>query len=123
MNTEMSNAVNTLIETMVADYANWQQGSRRAGINEDILKEQYGGGWVAEAYQLERYTKGFEILVGKKYIKIANNGGVKAFIANTENDKMFPYGSILKPASWSTPARNFARGNVFEDYNVMWTGA
>ena len=82
-----------------------------------------GGGWVAEAYQLERYTKGFEILVGKKYIKIANNGGVKAFIVNTENDKMFPYGSILKPASWSTPARNFARGNVFEDYNVMWTGA
>jgi hypothetical protein len=112
MNTEMSNAVNTLIETMVADYANWQQGSRRAGINEDILKEQ-----------LERYTKGFEILVGKKYIKIANNGGVKAFIVNTENDKMFPYGSILKPASWSTPARNFARGNVFGNYDVKWTGA
>lgn len=113
MNIEMTNAVNTLIETMVADYAKWQGPSHRnPDIRKQILDEQ-----------LERYTNGFEVLVGKKYIKLVNNNSVKAFIVNTENDKMFPYGTILKPASWATPARNFARGNVFGNYNVMWTGA
>jgi len=35
---------------------------------------------------------------------------------------MFRYGDILKAASWATPARNGARGNVFEEYTVRWTG-
>ena len=59
---------------------------------------------------------------GKKYIKIVSNGSVWGFIVNCHDDAKFKYGDILKGASWNTPARNQARGNVFGDYNIQWTG-
>ena len=31
-------------------------------------------------------------------------------------------GDILKAASWNAPATNKARGNIFEEYTVQWTG-
>jgi deoxyadenosine/deoxycytidine kinase len=37
-------------------------------------------------------------------------------------DKMFD-GDILMAKSWAAPATNFARGNIFEDYTIRWTGA
>jgi len=66
---------------------------------------------------------------GSKYIKIETGCSVWGFIVNTENDKKFKYGDILKAASWRAPARNFARGNVIDDSveklrkeTVRWTG-
>lgn len=64
---------------------------------------------------------------GSKYIKIIKRwggGSVGGFIVNTHNDKKFPYGTLLKAASWAAPARNNARGNIFEiaDKKVAWTG-
>ena len=60
---------------------------------------------------------------GSKYIKVISKGSVSAFIVNTENDKKFRYGDILKAASWKAPARNAARGNVLEgNYDINWTG-
>jgi hypothetical protein len=38
------------------------------------------------------------------------------------DDAKFKAGDILKPASWSAPARNRARGNIFGDYKIQWTG-
>jgi hypothetical protein len=29
----------------------------------------------------------------------------------------------LMAKSWAAPATNFARGNIFEDYTIRWTGA
>ena len=52
--------------------------------------------------------------MGKKYVKVVTNESVCAFVVACTNDKKFQYGDILKPACWKTPARNFARGNIFD---------
>ena len=71
---------------------------------------------------IEDFKKDLSAKEGKKYIKIIKDNSVWGFIVNTTDDKMFRYGDILKAASWAAPARNGARGNVFEDYSVAWTG-
>ena len=75
---------------------------------------------------LDNFHDSIEIHTGKKYIKIVRNDGqsmVWGFIVNTDNDSKFKRGDILKPAGWAAPARNKARGNVFEDLSwVQWTG-
>jgi len=63
----------------------------------------------------------FEVKEGKKYIKIIRDDGVHCFIVK-ENDNKFNKGDILKPASWSTPAKNQARGNILSGFNIAWTG-
>lgn len=61
---------------------------------------------------------------GKKYIKVVFDNSVWGFIVNVHNDKDYPFGTLLKAASWATPARNGARGNVVEgDFSwCRWTG-
>ena len=71
----------------------------------------------------DEYVTTLRETYGSKYIKVISNGSVSAFIVNTENDKKFRYGDILKSASWKAPARNAARGNVLEgNYDINWTG-
>ena len=76
----------------------------------------------------ERFKKGLTYEVGNKYIKIVCGNTedaqcrVHSFIVNTDKDKKFKLGDILKPAGWKMPTRNAARGNLFEDYDVSWTG-
>ena len=111
MNEAMNEAVVGLINAMIADYDRWQTANDTREKT-DVQVTMY-----------QNYSASLTAEVGRKYIKIVGNGSVKAFIVNTENDKDFKYGDILKPASWATPARNFARGNVFEDFNIAWTGA
>lgn len=71
---------------------------------------------------IENFKKSFSVNIGKKYIKIVKDGSAWGFIVNTSDDPMFRYGDILKAASWASPARNGARGNVFGNYDVQWTG-
>lgn len=67
----------------------------------------------------------FTIEPGKRYVRIVrqskneavNDRSVWGFVDMTNGD-------ILKPASWKTPAKNFARGNIFEDpkKTFFWMG-
>ena len=69
-----------------------------------------------------------EVDKGSKYLKIVTNNGtqrsVHSFICIRDMGK-FTSGDILKPASWAAPARNFARGNLFQgDFSkIRWMGA
>tara|TARA_R110000823_G_scaffold101636_18_gene218386 strand:- start:170 stop:487 length:318 start_codon:yes stop_codon:yes gene_type:complete len=70
-----------------------------------------------------------EFAEGRNYVKVINtdNGshrGVHSFIVKKAT-KGFVVGDILKAATWSAPATNFKRGNVFDldSVEVRWTGA
>lgn len=106
----MNTALENLFENIKNDYYNWtsRNGTKElTDINLDMIEE---------------FNDKLTMNVGNKYIKIISNGGVWGFIVNTENDKKFKYGDILKAAGWAAPARNAARGNIFEDYEIRWTG-
>lgn len=71
---------------------------------------------------VEEYNSGLRYEIGKKYIKVIDRNSVHSFIVMNDEGK-FKRGDILKAASWRTPARNFARGNIFGEYTIRWTGA
>ena len=73
----------------------------------------------------------FMVKVGQKYIKIGRvsdhssgkMGQVWAFVVNTDDDKLFQRGDILKAAGFNAPARNKPRGNVLNGgFPIQWTG-
>ena len=82
---------------------------------------------VARKMRLE-FATGIEVSYGKKYIKIitgkhGGNRSVWGFIVNTDEDKKFKKGDLLKAAGWAAPARNAARGNILKGgYVINWTG-
>ena len=113
MNNEMKDGMEAMLEHMRADYCGWSRSGMR-DISEEILSESE-----------KRYCDGLHYTVGQKYIKvISESGSVSGFIVNTENDKKFALGDILKPAGWRGPAKNFARGNILERNfsRLRWTG-
>ena len=118
MNTEMA----TLLENIKKDYLNWTSvrtalanhgRSELTDINKSMIAE---------------FNDGLTYKTGSKYIKIITGsagGGssVWGFVVNTDNDKKFKKGDILKPAGWAAPARNAARGNIIDGgYTIRWTG-
>ena len=109
----MQNEINTLIQNIKADYFNWtsQNGTKELSqINKDMI---------------QRFNTELGFKAGNKYIKITtNNGGsVWGFVVNTDTDKKFRKGDILKAAGYNAPARNAARGNIVDGgYNINWTG-
>ena len=105
----MNNEMTALIENIKADYADVRYSSG----NDEIRKEM-----IAEFNEKITYK------AGSKYIKVFSEGGsVWGFVVNTDNDKKFKKGDILKAAGWAAPARNKARGNILEGgYTINWTG-
>ncbi len=107
--------VDAIVELMANDYAEWCH-LRPQQFTKDEMKEEF--------------IRTTVINVGKKYIKLIKtlaNGEprhVCGFIVNVYNDEKFQYGDMLKPSGWATPARNFSRGNVFNNVpnRVDWTG-
>lgn len=86
---------------------------------EDIAAEHF-----KEFPNLTEYSWGYE--VGRKYIKIIENGqwqrSVWGFINLTEftnkRGVKFRVGDVLKAAGWQTPTLNAPRGNLFEGYVI-----
>ena len=117
MKEAMTDKRDDLLDHMRENYVKWSR-SRPDGST-DIKTEME-----------EEYADGLVYEYGSKYIKVIsgkrNQNSVCLFVVNTDRDKKFRFGDILKPAGWAAPARNFARGNVFEEdgFNrVQWTGA
>jgi hypothetical protein len=85
-------------------------------------------GFTSKGY--DTFRKNFIVKVGKKYIKIGRKsdyndkmGQVWAFVVNTDDDKLFKRGDVLKAAGWNAPARNAPRGNVLDGgFPIQWTG-
>ena len=112
----MQQQIEKLIQDIVTDYRNWQQRSVNYRGKEDFSDVQN------EMYA--EFKNGIGFSEGKKYIKITNkNGGsVWGFVVK-EDDAKFRKGDILKAAGFNAPARNAARGNIFDGgYMIQWTG-
>lgn len=94
------------LEYIKADYAKWKTDSP--------YREEF----------IERFNASLEVEVGSKYIKVVAERSVHSFICLRDMGK-FTKGDILKAESYSSPARNFARGNLLARNfgSVRWTGA
>lgn len=103
----METALENLKNDIIADYENWQKKPRTE----------------FQMRMLDEFINKFEIVEGNKYIKIITNSSVWGFVVNTDKDKKFRKGDILKAASFKAPARNSARGNILDGgYSIRWTG-
>lgn len=110
----MEKQIQELIDFIKADYAGWSMWT------DDSIKQK----------MIDSFNSGLGYKAGKKYIKIMkDNGGtpmatVWGFIVNVDDDPKFKKGDILYPASWASPTRNRARGNIIEGNfkGVAWTG-
>ena len=107
----MQEQIDTLLGKIKQDYINWctAGGSKPlSGYFQDSVND-----WDSK----------MQVKTGQKYIKVIRENSVWGFIVNTDNDKVFKKGDILKAAGWNAPARNAARGNIFDDdYYINWTG-
>jgi len=109
----MNEAIQNLKARMIEDYNQWTLGCAKGQLS-DRNKEM-----------MAEYADGIEFTEGSKYVKVIQNRSAWGFIVATDNDTKFKKGDILMAAGWAKPARNKARGNIFDLDNtrVQWTGA
>ena len=104
----MDDAINQLFYAIAVDYARWK-----------ALGDYGKTGDAAEMMNQ------LSVQEGRKYLKIVktdNQKSVWGFIQKDDDGK-FRAGDILKAASWASPARNKARGNILDGgYQIRWTG-
>ena len=113
---DMNIEMNTLIANIKKDYFNWT--TRCAGAKGlDALTE-------INERMIADFNEKLTFKTGSKYIKIFSEGGsVWGFVVNTDKDKKFKMGDILKAAGYNAPARNAPRGNIIDGgYTIQWTG-
>ena len=105
--TDINLAVNNLVAAANADY---------------IDRPQYGSDDTRNKMN-DKFTKGWVITKGSKYIRFRQGYGTWGFVVNTDNDELFKKGDLLKPAGYDKPARNKPRGNILDGgFQINWTG-
>ena len=110
----MSVSINKQFDTIELGIANMLSAANHdynKFLDNEKMQKEFAGDWV--------------IKYGQKYIKILNKkgGSVWGFVVNTDNDKKFKRGDLLKAAGYNSPARNGARGNVLDGgFDIQWTG-
>jgi hypothetical protein len=99
-----------------SDYVNWMRDGR--DMESDIQKK------VVDE-MIDNFKESMRFEPGRKYGRVVTDNGAHSFISLCNDDKRFPYGTIMKAATWAAPAKNFGRGNIFEEdfSRVTWTGA
>jgi len=71
------------------------------------------------------FAEGLDFEEGRKYVKVVKTLGTQQMVWGfimKDDDSKFKKGDILMAASWAAPARNKARGNIFGEYRIQWTG-
>jgi len=101
--------VNNYLTKIKADYHAWQ----------DRCKD---GCPEVKDKMFDEFCDGVSYSAGRNYLKISTGHSTHSFIV-IKPTKGFKEGDILMAKSWAAPATNFARGNIFEDYTIRWTGA
>ena len=110
MKYEITTAIYELMNAIKADYYRHTSSDGRKALSE-VNKQM-----------IDEFNASLSYQEGRKYIKIIKGGSVWGFVMK-EADKKFKAGDILMAASWASPARNHARGNILEGgYNIQWTG-
>lgn len=96
------------LEHIRSDYVRW------ATNLSSVYRDEY----------IREFNSGLRVVAGSKFIKVISGGSVHSFICLKDNGK-FVKGDILKAESYTSPARNFARGNTIAGSfkTATWTGA
>ena len=110
--TNLEDAIKNLIKTANDDYCD-----RNSQASSEIVEKMQ-----------ERFTNGWTVKPGNKYISIYKTLGsqqsIWGGIVATDTHKKFKKGDILMANGFKSFAQNAARGNILEgNFGVQWTGA
>lgn len=109
----MKNQIQTLLNKIAQEYNDWVNDSPAYDHDHKTARNR----------AIKKFTESLSYETGRKYIRIFQGNSIWGFVVNTDKDKKFRKGDILKAASWATPARNSARGNILDGgYEISWTG-
>ena len=108
----IEDGIQNMIAAAIHDYGQWMKPDTQDENRNEVrvkMNKEFAEGWVIKR--------------GPKYTKILNKNSCWGFVVNTDNDKKFKKGDLLKAAGYNAPARNAARGNVLDGgFTIRWTG-
>jgi hypothetical protein len=112
----LKDAITAYLAHLSADHDKWHRSLSKLGPNDPLPA------WATTTYSVDGNGKIYAHVISTRE---DGSRSSEAFIVLSDTGK-FKTGDILKSASWKAPAKNFARGNVFDPVSYKhhrWTGA